>query len=81
MVISEGAYFLGAGGLISLLLSIIAFFLRTLVQDIRDLKRDQMALRELCIWLQASQSKINRIWESKNQVNATTTKFSKSKVN
>ncbi len=46
---------LGVGGVMSLLLSIIAYFLKLLVQDIRDLRKDYGDLRELCIWLKAKQ--------------------------
>jgi hypothetical protein len=46
---------IGVGGVMSLLLSIIAYFLKLLVQDIRDLKKDYSSLRELCIWLKAKQ--------------------------
>lgn len=51
------------GGFCSLLLSVIAYFLRLLVQDIRDLKRDHMDLRELCIWLKAEQSNLRMYLE------------------
>ncbi|MCH7404958.1 hypothetical protein [Belliella aquatica] len=47
---------LGVGGVMSLLLSIIAYFLKLLVQDIRDLRKDYGDLRELCIWLKAKQT-------------------------
>ncbi|WP_041779237.1 hypothetical protein [Belliella baltica] len=46
---------IGVGGVVSLLLSIIAYFLKLLVQDIRDLRKDYGDLRELCIWLKAKQ--------------------------
>lgn len=60
MVITEGFIGLILGGLSSVLLSVIAYFLRLLVQDIRDLKKDQMNLRELCIWLKAEQGQIKK---------------------
>jgi hypothetical protein len=46
------------GGMVTFLLSVIAYFLRLLVQDIRDLKREHMDLRELCIWLKAEQGQL-----------------------
>ena len=49
------------GGVISLLLSIIAYFLHLLVMDIRQLKADQVELREFCVWLKAEQ-KNTRQW-------------------
>jgi hypothetical protein len=55
------------GGVVSLLLSIVAYFLKMLIQDIGQLKKDQLALRELCLMLKSDQ---NRIWdwlESKRQ--------------
>ncbi|MFC0263501.1 hypothetical protein [Fontibacter flavus] len=60
MVITEGFIGLILGGLSSVLLSVIAYFLKLLVQDIRDLKKDQMNLRELCIWLKAEQGQIKK---------------------
>jgi hypothetical protein len=51
------------GAFCSLLLSVIAYFLRLLVQDIRDLKREHMDLRELCIWLKAEQSQLRMYLE------------------
>ncbi|WP_169314513.1 hypothetical protein [Cecembia lonarensis] len=58
MVITEGFIGLILGGVSSLLLSLIAYFLKLLVQDIRDLKKEQMNLRELCIWLKAEQGQL-----------------------
>lgn len=60
MVITEGFIGLIMGGVSSLLLSLIAYFLKLLVQDIRDLKKEQMNLRELCIWLKAEQGQIKK---------------------
>jgi hypothetical protein len=51
------------GGLVTFLLSVIAYFLRLLVQDIRDLKREHMDLRELCIWLKAEQGQLKMYLE------------------
>jgi hypothetical protein len=51
------------GTVVTLLLSVIAYFLKLLVQDIRDLKRDHMDLRELCIWLKAEQSNLRMYLE------------------
>jgi hypothetical protein len=48
------------GSLVTILLSVIAYFLKLLVQDIRELKRDHMDLRELCIWLKAEQSQLQK---------------------
>ncbi|UJP64874.1 hypothetical protein [Mongoliitalea daihaiensis] len=48
----------GLGGVMSLLLSIIAYFLKLLVQDIRDLKKDYGDLRALCIGLKAKQTEL-----------------------
>jgi len=55
MAMLDGFIGVGMGGLMSILLSIIAYFLRMLVQDIRDLKKEQGQLRELFIWLKAEQ--------------------------
>ncbi|EKB48703.1 hypothetical protein [Cecembia lonarensis] len=60
MVITEGFIGLILGGVSSLLLSLIAYFLKLLVQDIRDLKKEQMNLRELCIWLKAEQGQLKK---------------------
>ncbi|MGY6521528.1 MAG: hypothetical protein ACXIUD_07360 [Mongoliitalea sp.] len=49
---------LGLGGVMSLLLSIIAYFLKLLVQDIRDLKKDYGDLRALCMWLKVRQTEL-----------------------
>lgn len=51
------------GTVVTILLSVIAYFLKLLVQDIRDLKRDHMDLRELCIWLKAEQSNLRMYLE------------------
>jgi hypothetical protein len=53
---STSLWILGLGGLMSFLLSIIAYFLKLLVQDIRDLKKDYGNLRALCIGLKAKQT-------------------------
>ncbi|TVP50558.1 MAG: hypothetical protein EA341_07280 [Mongoliibacter sp.] len=66
MVIQEGLVGLILGGVSSLLLSVIAYFLKLLVQDIRDLKKEQMNLKELCIWLKAEQGVLKR--EVKNLI-------------
>ncbi|MFD2201821.1 hypothetical protein [Shivajiella indica] len=71
MVFTEGFIGLILGGISSLLLSVIAYFLRLLVQDIRDLKKDQMNLRELCIWLKAEQGHIKKEVESLVKINKT----------
>lgn len=55
------------GGLVTFLLSVIAYFLRLLVQDIRDLKREHMDLRELCIWLKAEQGQLKMYLERGSQ--------------
>jgi hypothetical protein len=49
--------------MVTFLLSVIAYFLRLLVQDIRDLKREHMDLRELCIWLKAEQGQLKMYLE------------------
>lgn len=51
------------GTVVTVLLSVIAYFLKLLVQDIRDLKCDHMDLRELCIWLKAEQSNLRMYLE------------------
>ncbi|WP_089242463.1 hypothetical protein [Belliella buryatensis] len=48
------------GGVISLLLSIIAYFLHLLIQDIRLMKIQQGKLSELCTRLQLEQQFIKR---------------------
>jgi hypothetical protein len=58
MTVESSEIVLLFGGFCSLLLSVIAYFLKLLVQDIRDLKREHMDLRELCIWLKAEQSQL-----------------------
>lgn len=52
------------GSFISILLSVIAYLLRTLLQDIKLLKMEQIELRELCMWLKAKQSIISKLLES-----------------
>lgn len=63
MWLESGQVALLLGGFCSLLLSVIAYFLRLLVQDIRDLKREHMDLRELCIWLKAEQGQLKMYLE------------------
>jgi|GEM_PF-5328675 len=55
---------MATGGCISALLTMIAYFLRLLVQDVRNLKKDQSELRELCIWLKAEQGNLRKCLEN-----------------
>ncbi|WP_373521223.1 hypothetical protein [Aquiflexum sp.] len=48
------------GGVVSLLLSIIAYLLQLLVQDFRQMQKEQASLRELFVLLKADQQ---RIWD------------------
>ncbi|MCH7407647.1 hypothetical protein [Belliella aquatica] len=48
------------GGVVSLLLSIIAYFLHLLIQDIRLMKTQQSKLGELCTKLRIEQQFIKR---------------------
>ncbi|SIT17515.1 hypothetical protein [Belliella pelovolcani] len=48
------------GGVVSLLLSIIAYFLHLLIQDIRYMKLEQHKLGHLCIKLRSEQEFIRK---------------------
>ncbi|MFD2035156.1 hypothetical protein ACFSKL_10160 [Belliella marina] len=60
MEFQHSVFILVIGGVLSILLSIIAYFLKLLVQDIRDLRKDYVDLRELCVWLKVEQGDIRR---------------------
>ena len=51
---------MGASGSVPALLTVIAYFLRLLLQEIRDLKMEQTELREFCIWLKAEQDSLKQ---------------------
>ncbi|UCS95048.1 hypothetical protein KZP23_08570 [Echinicola marina] len=46
---------------VSFLLSVITYLLKLLVQEIRQMKRDQLELRDMFLWLKAEQQNI-REW-------------------
>lgn len=64
MLPTEELINMATGGCISALLTVIAYFLRLLVQDVRNLKEDQSELRELCIWLKAEQGSLRKCLEN-----------------
>ncbi len=43
------------GGIISLLLSVLAYFLHLLILDFRKMREEQRELRDLCVYLKAEQ--------------------------
>jgi len=49
---------IGASGSVPALLTVIAYFLRLLLQEIRDLKIEQTELRKLYLWLKAEQDSL-----------------------
>ncbi|WP_215222618.1 hypothetical protein [Echinicola shivajiensis] len=46
---------------VSFLLAVITYLLKLLVQEIRQMKRDQLELRDMFIWLKSEQQNI-REW-------------------
>ena len=51
---------IGASGSVPALLTVIAYFLRLLLQEIRDLKIEQTELRKLYLWLKAEQDSLRQ---------------------
>lgn len=55
-----------AGGVIALLLSILAFFLKLLIQDIRQVGKELSKLKESVIRLESDQFLIKSLLEKRN---------------
>ncbi|WBL43034.1 hypothetical protein PBT90_20115 [Algoriphagus halophytocola] len=52
----DGLMFQAVGGVIALLLTVIAYFLNLLIQDFRQLNKELSILKELFIRLEAEQT-------------------------
>ncbi|UZD21822.1 hypothetical protein PBT90_06215 [Algoriphagus halophytocola] len=52
----DGLMFQAVGGVIALLLTVIAYFLNLLIQDFRQLNKELSKLKELFIRLEAEQT-------------------------
>ncbi|GAB3654951.1 hypothetical protein GCM10028791_25920 [Echinicola sediminis] len=49
---------------VSFLLSVITYLLKLLVQEIRQMKRDQLELRDMFLWLKSEQQNLKEWFES-----------------
>lgn len=57
----DGMMFQAVGGVIALLLTVIAYFLNLLIQDFRQLNKELSKLKELFIRLEAEQMVLKSI--------------------
>ena len=69
-----GIYVVGIGGLISILLTIIGYFLHYMVQDIRMMRGEVVEMKKDCTWLMADNKVLRALMQQQLQ-------FLKSKLN
>lgn len=62
-----GIYVVGIGGLISILLTIIGYFLHYMVQDIRMMRGEVVEMKKDCTWLMADNKVLRALMQQQLQ--------------